>query len=246
LKNITMTSALARSTSSSARSCSPKASTCRSSLRSASSSPTPLTFPDYSAEERTYQLLNQVIGRVGRGHSEHEKIIVQSYDPERPVIRAALASDWDIVLCKSELAERKLFNFPPYVYVLKLACRMASSKAAEAKTEQFLYSIQKLGLPLSVDGPSPVFSHQNSRKVRVAARRQIPQARSPAGGRPGPAEVRLDLRHRSDEPALRYAPKAPYSGAVSPVDHYASHDPGYALPAGWRPAAIVKRDSHLL
>lgn len=117
---------------------------------------TSLTFPDYSAEERTYQLLNQVIGRVGRGHSAQEKIVVQSYDPERPVIRAALSSDWDTFYA-SELEERKLFNFPPYCYVLKLACRMASSKAAESKTEQFLYSIQNLDLPLSIDGPTPSF-----------------------------------------------------------------------------------------
>jgi primosomal protein N' (replication factor Y) len=117
---------------------------------------TSLTFPDYSAEERTYQLLNQVIGRVGRGHSERERIIVQSYDPERKVIKAALDSDWDLFY-KTELEERELFQFPPFLYVLKLSCRMATSKAAETKAEQFMYSISKLGLPLSVDGPSPSF-----------------------------------------------------------------------------------------
>jgi primosomal protein N' (replication factor Y) len=117
---------------------------------------TSLTFPDYSAEERTYQLLNQAIGRVGRGHSAHEKIIVQSYDPTRPVIKAALANDYD-TFYKTELAERHLFTFPPFCYVLKLACRRASSKAAEKNTEQFLYSIQELGLPLLIEGPSPAF-----------------------------------------------------------------------------------------
>lgn len=117
---------------------------------------TSLTFPDYSAEERTYQLLNQVIGRVGRGHSAQERIVVQSYDPARPVITAALTNDWDTFYA-SELEERRLFMFPPYCYALKLTCRMASNKAAEAKSEQFLYSLQKLGLPLSIDGPTPSF-----------------------------------------------------------------------------------------
>jgi primosomal protein N' (replication factor Y) len=117
---------------------------------------TSLTFPDYSSEERTYQLLNQVIGRVGRGHSAEERIVVQSYDPERAVIKSALASDWD-TFYKAELAERELFAFPPFCYVLKLACRRASSKSAEAASEQFLYSIKDLGLPLSVDGPTPSF-----------------------------------------------------------------------------------------
>lgn len=117
---------------------------------------TSLTFPDYSAEERTYQLLNQVIGRVGRGHSTEERIIVQSYDPSRPVIKAALTNNWR-VFYKNELAERKLFSFPPFCYALKLTCRRASSAAAEKAAEQFLYSIRKLGLPLLVEGPTPSF-----------------------------------------------------------------------------------------
>jgi primosomal protein N' (replication factor Y) len=117
---------------------------------------TSLTFPDYSAEERTYQLLNQVIGRVGRGHSERERIIVQSYDPDRAVIRSALASDY-ASFYEAELTERKLFNFPPFIYALKLSCRRASNKGAEAACEQFLYSLRELRLPLLVDGPTPSF-----------------------------------------------------------------------------------------
>lgn len=124
---------------------------------------TSLTFPDYSSEERTYQLLNQVIGRVGRGHSEQERIIVQSYDPKRPIITAALASDWD-TFYKTELTERQLFTFPPFCYALKLACRRASSAAAEKASEQFLYSIKKLHLPLLIDGPTPSFHAKVSGK----------------------------------------------------------------------------------
>ena len=36
---------------------------------------TSLYFPDFSAQERTYQLLSQVIGRVGRGHRAGQAII---------------------------------------------------------------------------------------------------------------------------------------------------------------------------
>lgn len=117
---------------------------------------TSLTFPDYSAEERTYQLLNQVIGRVGRGHSAEERVYVQSYDPERAVIKAALENDWR-TFYTAELAERRLFGFPPYYYVLKLACRRASSTGAEKAIEQFMYSIRNLGLPVLLDGPTPSF-----------------------------------------------------------------------------------------
>jgi primosomal protein N' (replication factor Y) len=123
---------------------------------------TSLTFPDYSAEERTYQLLAQVIGRVGRGHTGpdgkpiEQRIVVQSYAPERPVITAALNRDWDTYYA-AEMEERRLFNFPPFCYLLKLTCRRASSKSAEKASEQFMYTINELGLPLLVEGPMPSF-----------------------------------------------------------------------------------------
>ncbi|HEX8181977.1 MAG TPA: primosomal protein N' [Candidatus Saccharimonadales bacterium] len=117
---------------------------------------TSLTFPDYSAEERTYQLLAQVIGRVGRGHLARQRIVVQSYAPERPVITAALVRDWDTFYA-SELAERKMFNFPPFCYLLKLTCRRATSASAEKASEKFYDVIQDLKLPLIVEGPMPSF-----------------------------------------------------------------------------------------
>jgi len=117
---------------------------------------TSLTFPDYSAEERTYQLLAQVIGRVGRGHSAEERIVVQSYAPERPVITAALARDWDTYYL-AELRERELFFFPPFCYLLKLTCRRATSKSAEKAAEQFFATLAELKLPMIVEGPMPSF-----------------------------------------------------------------------------------------
>jgi primosomal protein N' (replication factor Y) len=123
---------------------------------------TSLTFPDYSAEERTFQLLAQVVGRVGRGHrniagqSVEQRVVVQSYAPERPVITAALARDY-AAFYQNELRERELFYFPPYCYALKLTVRRASSKSAEQASEQFLYAIKDLALPLLVEGPMPSF-----------------------------------------------------------------------------------------
>jgi primosomal protein N' (replication factor Y) len=123
---------------------------------------TSLTFPDYSAEERTYQLLAQVIGRVGRGHVDSsgqqisQRVVVQSYAPDRPVITAALARDWDTYYA-AELRERELYMFPPFCYLLKLTCRRATSKSAEKASEQFLYSIHQLRLPLLIEGPMPSF-----------------------------------------------------------------------------------------
>ncbi len=114
---------------------------------------TSLYFPDYTSDERTYQLLRQVIGRVGRGHRE-SSVILQTYDPSNFVVQAAANNSWDSFY-EHELAIRKKFLFPPYCFVLKLTCRRASSAAAQGKAESFADTIREMGLRVVIDGPSP-------------------------------------------------------------------------------------------
>ena len=53
-----------------------------------------LSLPDYAASERTFQLLAQVIGRVGR--NEHATtVIVQTYQPAHPAIQFGVSQDYE-------------------------------------------------------------------------------------------------------------------------------------------------------
>lgn len=114
-----------------------------------------LSFPDYTADERTYQLLSQVIGRIGRGHLA-SRAVVQTYHPDNPAILAAINKDWDSFYT-AQIKERQLFRFPPFCYLLKLSTLRKSAQAASQAAEKLRSDLLKLGLKIEIIGPSPSF-----------------------------------------------------------------------------------------
>ncbi len=125
---------------------------------------TSLYMPDFAAPERTFQLLTQVLGRVGRGHSAGHAII-QTYHPDHPVIQAATRGDYHSFY-ESELATREQFAFPPFVHLLKLTMRRASIAAAEAAANKLKASIVEHGYHVVVEGPAPSFYERFQNKYQ--------------------------------------------------------------------------------
>ncbi|HSW98743.1 MAG TPA: primosomal protein N' [Candidatus Saccharimonadales bacterium] len=123
---------------------------------------TSLYFPDFSAQERTYQLLSQVLGRVGRGHRDSEAVI-QTYAPDSSLLRAVIEKDWDAFYSR-EIAERKQFLFPPYCYALKLAVSRASSASAQRAAENFVRQLHGNVGGIAVEGPTPSFHEKVQNK----------------------------------------------------------------------------------
>ncbi len=122
---------------------------------------TSLQIPDYTANERTYQLIQQVVGRVGRGHVDGTAI-VQTYQPNNQTIADAMNDNWDHFY-KTELKERESFNFPPFIHLLKLTVRRANPKNAERAAKQLADAIPD---HLIVDGPAPAFHEKQDGKYR--------------------------------------------------------------------------------
>ncbi len=125
---------------------------------------TSLSFPDFTAEERTYQMLTQVLGRVGRGHREG-RVVLQSFSPDGPVIQAAITRDYD-AFYQNQVLERKLYKFPPFCYLLKLTCSRASSSSAQKAARTLAEKIQSSGLTVEIAGPSPAFIEKNNNKYQ--------------------------------------------------------------------------------
>jgi len=114
-----------------------------------------LSLPDYGSSERTFQLLAQVVGRVGRSHHP-TGVIVQSYQPAHPAVVSGLAQDYESFY-QTALAERKRGGFPPFSYLLKLTC-VYKTEAAAIRNAQKLASELRQRLPdVQILGPTPAF-----------------------------------------------------------------------------------------
>lgn len=121
------------------------------------SADTALHFPDYSAAERTFQILSQVIGRAGRRDMPSQAFI-QTYTPEHPAIVAAAEHAFDR-FSAAELAERQALAYPPYVYLLKLHCSLATSAHAQRKANEAIDLIKNQP-GIQVLGPAPAFAER--------------------------------------------------------------------------------------
>lgn len=116
---------------------------------------TSLYLPDYSAEEQTYQLLTQVMGRVGRGHIKGT-VVIQTYQPESLAITAITDGSWGAFYA-DQIAERKTFGFPPFYHFLKLSTGRKTSASAHSAAQLLADKLHASGRRIEIVGPSPAF-----------------------------------------------------------------------------------------
>jgi primosomal protein N' (replication factor Y) len=89
-----------------------------------------LTSGDPRAAERTFQLLQQVTGRAGRG-AKPGRALVQTYQPEHPVMAALLSGDAERFYAE-ETCAREMAGLPPYGRLAALIVSASERAAAEA------------------------------------------------------------------------------------------------------------------
>jgi primosomal protein N' (replication factor Y) (superfamily II helicase) len=88
-----------------------------------------LRFPDFRAEERTFALIAQLAGRVGRGNDG--RVLVQTIAPEARAILCASSHDSDGFLAE-ELEHRRALDYPPFSHLIRVVCAAAESQRARA------------------------------------------------------------------------------------------------------------------
>lgn len=93
-----------------------------------------LNLPDYRAAERSFQVLTQVSGRAGRSPLGGE-VVMQSYQPDSPVIQAASGHDFE-AFYKEELENRRMLGYPPFNRLIRLEYRHLSAEKAETEAQK--------------------------------------------------------------------------------------------------------------
>ncbi|MBR3236123.1 primosomal protein N' [Candidatus Saccharibacteria bacterium] len=120
-----------------------------------------LSLPDYMAEERTFQLLTQVIGRVGRGHLSAAEVFIQTFRPEHPVLKFAADEDY-LGFYKYLISKRQRAGFPPFKFVMRLEITMKTEAIVLKKVRELINKL-KNDSRLVVSPPQPAF-HERTLK----------------------------------------------------------------------------------
>jgi primosomal protein N' (replication factor Y) (superfamily II helicase) len=150
---------------------------------------------DFRAAEKLFAQLMQVAGRAGRAEKPGE-VLVQTAFPEHPLYRALQKHDFD-GFAASQLAERKIAGFPPFVYQAMLR---AEGKD-EAEVYEFLNQARALAVqlqhPVEIYGVVPASLPRRANHIRAQLLIQSGKRR----------DLQLFLRawHLSASPKLRWS-----------------------------------------
>lgn len=120
-----------------------------------------LALPDFAAEERAFELLTQVIGRVGRGHLDVADVYIQTYQPDHPVIQTAMTADFP-AFAQYLLKKRRSGQLPPFTYLARLSVTYKTEKTTLAKIKQ-AYATLQTNPQLIVSPPMPSFHERGNR-----------------------------------------------------------------------------------
>jgi primosomal protein N' (replication factor Y) len=115
-----------------------------------------LRFPDFRAEERTFALIAQLAGRVGRGG--RGEVLVQTIAPHARAIAHAAAHDSAGFLA-GELQRRRALSYPPFSHLVRIVLAAADGARAQAAARAVAASLAVSLQPehASVLGPAPLF-----------------------------------------------------------------------------------------
>jgi primosomal protein N' (replication factor Y) (superfamily II helicase) len=133
---------------------------------------TGLAFPDFRAEERTFQLVTQLAGRSGR--DAPGKVLVQTFQPD--VIPLAFAARHDVAgFLAQELARREELGYPPFRHLVSVVVSGPDGNGPR----RVLAELRKaLDVPAATQlmGPAPLLRLRGRHRAQLLAKTASPRA----------------------------------------------------------------------
>lgn len=83
---------------------------------------------DFRANERTFSIITQVVGRAGRGADEG-RALIQTYTPDSPIILAAARQDYE-GFYREEIKLRERMGYPPFREITSVEVSAVDGDAA--------------------------------------------------------------------------------------------------------------------
>ena len=134
-----------------------------------------LYLDDYRANERTFSLITQVIGRAGRA-SFSGKAVIQTYNPDHPVLALAAEQDYK-TFYNNEIALRRALVFPPVcdIFLITLCSKNENAlltTAAKMNTELRTMLNETDTVDLILFGPfeAPIYKVSEFYRMRFVAK----------------------------------------------------------------------------
>ena len=109
-----------------------------------------LSFPDFRAFERSYQLMAQVAGRAGR-KAKRGTVVIQSYDPEHTIIKDVIANDY-YNMFRNEVVDRRNYKYPPFFRIIEFTLKHKDNQKLN-QAAAFLANALKIKFGSRVLGP---------------------------------------------------------------------------------------------
>ena len=142
------------------------------------SADTCLHLPDFRSNERTFQLISQVAGRAGRSEKKGT-VFVQTYFPEQPTIKFALAQDFEGFV-REEMKHREICTLPPLWRLATIVMRDPTYDKLEIAAKRMRQRIDDIverhGLKVKIRGPMPAVISRIQRFHRLQIVVQAPDA----------------------------------------------------------------------
>lgn len=128
-----------------------------------------INISDYRANERTYQLLTQVIGRAGRG-DKPGRAFIQTYSPDEFSIQMAKEQNY-VKFYNTEIIMREKLNYPPFCDII-IGVLSGTEEANVEKCANDLYELLKPFFEVYRPIPAPISKINENYRWRVLLKTQ--------------------------------------------------------------------------